>query len=454
MAIEALETDYLIVGAGAMGMAFADEVLVRDKTAQIVMVDKRARTGGHWNDAYSHVKLHQPAAFYGVNSEDLGPGGAALVSGTEVLAYYERVLEKLKATGRLRFVSQSEYTGDGKIRSLVERESESTVEVRRKIVDATYMRVEVPSTRPPAYEVAEGVWLEAPNALSELADPPSDYVVVGAGKTGIDAMLFLLGQGVSPGRIQWIMPNDAWLLDRARLAPGTIAKGLLQMDAFVHAETLEELFVVLEGAGNVLRLDANVWPTKYRCATVSAAELGELRRIENVIRQGRVIRIHGNSIELEEGSVPTGPSTLHVDCTADGLAKRKVRPVFEGDRITLQSLSMCQQVFSASVIGYVETQFSDEKIMNEICRVVPHPEYSKDFISASVVTNQNLTRWLKEFPRWVMGSRLSIAHHENPLRLLISAFRTRKSLADSNENLKRLMEQDLPGVELSGSSER
>jgi hypothetical protein len=450
MAIETLETDYLIVGAGAMGMAFADEVLARDKNADIIMVDRHARAGGHWNDAYAYVKLHQPAAFYGVNSEDLGPGGSALVTGTEVLAYYERVLEKLKATGRLRFFFKSEYIGEGAIRSLVESESKFNVQVRKKVVDASYMKVEVPSTRPPVYEVAEGVWLEAPNALPHLADAPEGYVIVGSGKTGIDAVLFLLGQGVSPQRIQWIMPNDAWLLDRARLAPGNIAKGLLQMGAFADAETLEELFTALESAGNVLRLDGNVWPTKYRCATVSEEELHQLRRIENVIRQGRVVRIQAESIELEKGTIPTGPTTLHVDCTADGLAKREVRPVFEGAQITLQSVSMCQQVFSASVIGYVETRFSDEKLMNEICQVVPHPERSKDFVLSSVLTNQNVTRWLKEFPRWLLGSRLSISHHEGILKLLIAAFRTRKAMADSNENLKRLVEREFPEDEFLG----
>jgi hypothetical protein len=201
----------------------------------------------------------------------------------------------------------------------------------------------------------------------------------------------------------------------------------------------------------VLRLDANVWPTKYRCATVSKEELGQLRRIENVIRQGRVVRIQADSIELEEGTLPTGPTVLHVDCTADGLAKREVRPIFEGARITLQSVSMCQQVFSASLIGYVETRFSDEKKMNEICKVVPHPEFSQDFILSSVLTNQNFTRWLKEFPRWVLGSRLSISHHDSTLRLLIAAFRTRKAVAGSNENLKRLVEREFPGDESSGS---
>ena len=88
MPTEKLQADYLVIGGGAMGVAFVDELLTRDPAAQVIMVDNHARAGGHWNDAYSYVTLHQPAAFYGVNSENLGPGGGALVSGTEVLAYY------------------------------------------------------------------------------------------------------------------------------------------------------------------------------------------------------------------------------------------------------------------------------------------------------------------------------------------------------------------------------
>ena len=29
---------------------------------------QRTNKGGHWNDAYDFVRLHQPAALYGVNS--------------------------------------------------------------------------------------------------------------------------------------------------------------------------------------------------------------------------------------------------------------------------------------------------------------------------------------------------------------------------------------------------
>ena len=42
-----LRTDYLIVGAGAVGLAFAD-VLLTETDADIVIVDHRHKPGGHW----------------------------------------------------------------------------------------------------------------------------------------------------------------------------------------------------------------------------------------------------------------------------------------------------------------------------------------------------------------------------------------------------------------------
>ncbi len=57
-----IETDYLVIGAGAMGMAFAD-TLVAESAASVVMVDRGDRPGGHWTRAYPFVRLHQPSAY-------------------------------------------------------------------------------------------------------------------------------------------------------------------------------------------------------------------------------------------------------------------------------------------------------------------------------------------------------------------------------------------------------
>ena len=66
-----IETDYLVVGAGALGMGFVD-TLIQNSDADAVMIDRRHRPGGHWLDSYPFVQLHQPSMNYGVNSTPLG----------------------------------------------------------------------------------------------------------------------------------------------------------------------------------------------------------------------------------------------------------------------------------------------------------------------------------------------------------------------------------------------
>ena len=222
--VVALETDYLVVGAGAMGVAFADEIIRQSRDLTVVLVERQAKAGGHWNNAYRFVRLHQPASFYGVNSEPLGDGGRDLASGPKILAYYERVIEKLSATGRLTFFPQCDYEGEGRFRSTVAEDLVYQVTVRRKTVDATYSQITVPSTRPPAYSVADGITLVPINELSNLHRAWGRYVVIGAGKTGMDAALFLLDRGVDPDRITWVVPNPAWLLNRDYTFPDMAAR--------------------------------------------------------------------------------------------------------------------------------------------------------------------------------------------------------------------------------------
>ena len=103
-----------------MGMAFAD-VLAQESTASVIIIDRRNRPGGHWNSAYPFVRLHQPSAFYGVNSLPLGQnrietagwnkGLYELATNSEVCRYYEQVLaEQLMPSGRIQFLPNTEWT--------------------------------------------------------------------------------------------------------------------------------------------------------------------------------------------------------------------------------------------------------------------------------------------------------------------------------------------------------
>ena len=111
------QTDYLVIGTGAVGMSFVDTLL--DETdANIIMVDDRHLPGGHWNDAYPFVRLHQPSHFYGVASTPLGSGRIdesgpnkgyfELASGSELKHYYHALMEDVfLPSGRVKFFPMS-----------------------------------------------------------------------------------------------------------------------------------------------------------------------------------------------------------------------------------------------------------------------------------------------------------------------------------------------------------
>ena len=143
-----LETDYLVVGAGATAMAFVDTLLTENADATVLMVDRHHRPGGHWNDAYPFVRLHQPSAFYGVASRELSnwakdqtglnEGLYGLASGVEVLAYFDQVMQqRFLPSGRVQWLPMSEHSrgadGSHQVQSLTSGERQQ-VTVRRKVV--------------------------------------------------------------------------------------------------------------------------------------------------------------------------------------------------------------------------------------------------------------------------------------------------------------------------------
>jgi hypothetical protein len=420
-----IDADYVVIGAGAMGMAFTD-VILTETDATVALIDRHAKPGGHWNDAYPYVRLHQPSAFYGVNSLQLGAdrtdsqglneGLYELASGAEVLAYYDHVMHRqFLPSGRVQYFPMCDYSESDDSRGCASRVSGQRFEVAPSatIVDATYMNVTVPSVRPPVYDVAPGVRCIPPNGLPTVGRPTDGYVVVGAGKTGADACLWLLANGVDPAEISWIMPRDSWYLDRALIQPGeflaTTARSFAEQFRHIAESTsIDDLFDRLEHAGLLLRIDTMVRPTMYRCSTVTRAELEQLRRITNVIRMGRVRRIDADRIVLDEGSVSTSLDTVHIDCTADGLERRPARPVFEDGRVTLQTVRHCQQVFSAAFIAHVEAAYDSDDRKNQLCGVVPHPDSHTDWLRTAYGNAMNSAQWSADpaLQRWLAESRL------------------------------------------------
>lgn len=420
-----IETDYLIIGGGAVGMAFADTILA-ETDAHVTIVDRQARPGGHWNDAYGFVALHQPSAFYGVNSLPLGEnrkdthgvneGLYELASGPEVSGYYDKVMrQKLLPTGRVAYLPMTEWR-DGAAVSLMSGET-TRITVRRKTVESAYNSPVIPANHTPRFSVADGVRLVPPGALPRLwLEPgrPARFVVLGGGKTAMDAVGWLLSMGTPAEAIQWVRPRDSWLINRTCTQPGTeffdavFGGQLAQMKAFAEGTSPEDIFARLEEAGMMLRIDPAVTPTMFHYATISQGEIDALARVTNVVRKGRVTALTPEAIVLEEGSEPAVPGALYIDCTASAVEVRSPQPIFQGDRIVPQLVRVPQPCFSAALIAFVEAHYEGDEAKNALCRTVPFPHSLKDYLTTNIVNLMNQGAWLgdEKLGAWIRQSRL------------------------------------------------
>src|SRR5688500_8389191 len=203
-------TDYLVIGAGLAGMAFTDALIAEDAESSVLMVDRRHGPGGHWNDAYPFVRLHQPSAFYGVRSRNLGEdridatgpnaGFYERATAAEVCHYFQEVMdETFLASGRVEFLPMHDAKdlggGTAAVTSRVTGDTRD-VKVRKKVVDARFLESVVPATHTPSFTVDDGARCVPVNALVREAEPSAGYVILGTGKTAMDACVWLLEQGV------------------------------------------------------------------------------------------------------------------------------------------------------------------------------------------------------------------------------------------------------------------
>ena len=226
-------------------------------------------------------------------------------------------------------------------------------------MDATLLLTHVPATKPPEYVVSDGVNLVPINKLAEIKSPWKRYLVIGAGKTGIDALLHLLDNNVDPSTIVWIVPNDSWYFNRDPFAK-TI-KDLWKIfpsiiGAQLEAEDVNDAYKRLEKIGYFMRIDENVWPTKMRAATVSSEEMKKIKSVTNIIRKGRIERIEKETIIFKNGdTIQTDTETLHIDCSAAGTNFPAVKEkIFDGNHIYVQMVQVPQPCTSGAMIAAME----------------------------------------------------------------------------------------------------
>ncbi|WP_394729815.1 NAD(P)-binding protein [Altererythrobacter sp. GH1-8] len=446
-----LETDYLIIGAGAVGLAFADTLLDEDPDCHITIVDKHAKPGGHWNDAYPFVTLHQPSATYGVNSMELCPdrvdthghnrGMYPLAKHAEILAYYGKLMnERMLPSGRVEYLPLTEYLGseghEHTVRGILSG-TEKRVHVRRKLVDGTYFKTSVPSTHKPGFEIAQGTRFAIPGDLPGLwkdpANLPEHYVVLGGGKTAMDTAVWLLESGVAPERIGWVRPRDSWIFNRKLLQPAHAAiEGLIEfqlalVECAAASDSGDEMLLKLEERGVFLRIDPEVAPKMMHYAVISEGEIAMLRQIKQVYRQGRATRIEPGAIHFADARVDVPHNTLFVDCTATAVpfeAREDKRPFFEGDRITLQLVQTPFVPYSAALAAFLEANFDTDEEKNALSTPAP------------------LTDSSDTYPYAVMMNLFSVATQSQNEK--VNAFNARSRLHPTGPAVAKMMAQGDP----------
>jgi hypothetical protein len=433
------ETDYLIVGAGAVGLAFADTLLDEDPDCHITIVDKHAKPGGHWNDAYPFVALHQPSATYGVNSMELCPdrrdtsghnaGMFPLAPHAEILSYYSRLMsERLLPSGRVEYLPLTEYAGrengSHSARGILSGEAH-TITVRRKLVDGTWFKTSVPATHKPCFEVAEGARLAIPGELPALwkdsSNLPDHYVIIGGGKTAMDTGVWLLEAGVPAERISWVRPRDSWMFNRKLLQPAYHEiEGLIKfqsdlVEAANASQTGEEMFEELGRRGTMLRLDESVTPEMFHFAVISEGEVELLRQIGTVHRQGHVTGIEPGKLHFASGTVDLPANTMFINCTATAVpfsVRDNTRPFFDGDTITLQIVQAPFVPYSAALAAFIEASFETDEEKNALCPPAPLTDST-----AILSGNSKISAWNAKSRLHPTGPAIARMMRENDPRL-------------------------------------
>ena len=218
--------DYLVIGAGATGMAFCDTLLHHTSTSStpptVVLADKHDRPGGHWNDSYSFVALHQPSRGYGVESERLEPVGdpnadTHRATRDEILDYYSAVQQKLESRFNFRFVGGTWFdmnqlggSGSEGVYQLQSQSSDgaTSIRVRKKVVDARYLEPDLPVFVGPKFTYDDAVVKCIPVNELPIVKSGKHYVVIGGGKTGMDAITYLQTEAkVVPSNVTWVVSD-------------------------------------------------------------------------------------------------------------------------------------------------------------------------------------------------------------------------------------------------------
>ena len=406
-----------------MGMAFVD-AMVDHADVRVALVDRRHGVGGHWLEAYPFVRLHQASAFYGVASTLLG-GGRLQQHGpeeglheratvAEICLYYARMLDRMLDSGKVEFFPNSDYLGDRTVLSRISGR-QFQVPARCRIVDAHYLAPSIPAEKPAPFIVADHARVVPVNDLVHLEQAPSQYVVVGSGKTATDACIWLLARGVDPNAICWVRPREPWMINRAVVQPEpAIFLGMVAdtMQAALEATSLDDLFVRLEDTGIMLRIDRTVLPAMAKTPTLAMWDSSSCAASRTSYDEV-TSRPWSGQAHLRQR---LGRGSGRARCR--GGALRSGRPevppacsIWRPEVITLQPIRAGFPCFGAALAGYVEATRRDDTEKNRVCPPSPYGDSMAGWARMTVLGTRAAMSFSAEpdIKQWADGVALNPA---------------------------------------------
>lgn len=245
----------------------------------MILVDRNPRPGGHWVHAYPFIKLHQPSSMYGVNSLKLGkrrdkndneimdPNDRANCD--ELLDYFNSVVNQFKECKRVTCYFNAEFDHHQtkamyNVYTISTNRGKTSINVRCKKLVLVHTNVIVPSMRESMIPLHESISLKPPNCLqqeiksrNELDRKYKNFVVIGAGKTGTDAIMYLLKScKVDKSRITWVVSRDVWFFIRDKFFDASKGYKCFTdlLPPFLQASSVTDAFLQLEKRGITGRL--------------------------------------------------------------------------------------------------------------------------------------------------------------------------------------------------------
>jgi len=477
--------DYLIVGAGTGCLSFVDTLLTLREDVTFVIVDRNSRPGGHWTSAYPFVLLHQPSCYYGVKSLSLGKldkNGKEIynlndrATADEICVYYRKVVENFVATGRVRTYFEANYEGEAaglnetnsstyndptaKITHIFTTKEGRSIHVKCMKVVQSETKAIVPSMRKGVpFPIDEKVVKAIPlNHLPKhIGKTRQKYMVIGAGKSGVDAINYLLDHGnVDPDQIIWIVSQSNWYWLRDGISPHPApGSGFWKrvnktfFEPLVKGKSADEVFLLMEKVGAMGRVDPDDghFPRVFKGASISNHDLANLRRLKNVVKnRGRVTSITSREVIIQNGAhtIPFSPSdTVIVDCMADDnlfgyFDFDENFELFNPHKIRLgPTTSLYNPSHSSSQAAFLEANFDDSEagdaVKNSFCFYPRGPRQLKETTHQQIYlliaysdmkTNEQFSHY-GPYSRYVMGDRtdmINANHHGGFLGLLWHLF--------------------------------